>query len=164
MRFVALKSEASQSRAMLFRTRDLLVRQRTQTINALRGYLAEFGLVAATGPAHLKTLQAAVEDLEAALPAAVRGLARLYFEQIAALSTKIDALETAVRAAAAEDATARRLMTMPGVGPVTAMAVLGSVLGGLLSGRVPQESLRRAFGWFVLAMGALVLGQSLLAA
>lgn len=48
--------------------------------------------------------------------------------------------------------------------PVTGVAVVGSVLGGLLSGRVPQESLRRAFGWFVLAMGALVLGQSLLSA
>ena len=64
-----------------------------------------------------------MEDPEAALPEAVRALARLYLEQIAALSAKIAALEKSVRAAAAEDATARRLMTMPGVGPVTAMAV-----------------------------------------
>jgi transposase len=123
MRFVAVKGEASQARAMLYRTRDLLVRQRTQTINALRGHLAEFGLVAARGPAHLKTLQGAVENPEAALPEAVRGLAKLYLEQIAALSTRIAELEKQLRAAAAEDATARRLMTMPGVGPVTAMAV-----------------------------------------
>jgi transposase len=123
MRFVAVRSAESQARAMVFRTRDLLVRQRTQTINALRGNLAEFGLVAATGPAHLKSLQTAVEDPEAALPEAVRALAKLYLEQIAALSAKIAALEKSVRAAAAEDATARRLMTMPGVGPVTAMAV-----------------------------------------
>jgi transposase len=79
--------------------------------------------VAATGPAHLKTLQTAVEDLEAALPEAVHALAKLYLEQIAGLAAKIAALETSVRAAAAEDATARRLMTMPGVGPVTALAV-----------------------------------------
>jgi transposase len=122
MRFVALRSEASQARAMLFRTRELLVRQRTQAINALRGNLAEFGVVAAQGPAHLKTLQAAVENPEA-LPGAVRGLAKLYLEQIAALSVKIAELEKQLRAAAAEDATARRLQTMPGVGPVTAMAV-----------------------------------------
>jgi transposase len=123
MRFVALRTEASQARAMLFRTRDLLVRQRTQTINALRGNLAEFGVVAAQGPAHLKTLLGAVENPEAALPKAVRGLAKLYLEQIAALSAQIAELEKKLRAAAAEDATARRLQTMPGVGPVTAMAV-----------------------------------------
>jgi transposase len=122
MRFVALRSEASQAGAMVFRTRDLLVRQRTQTINALRGNLAEFGLVAAQGPAHLKTLQGAVEN-PAALPEAVRGLAKLYLEQIAALSAQIAELEKQLRAAAAEDATACRLQTMPGVGPVTAMAV-----------------------------------------
>ena len=51
MRFVAVRTEGSQAGAMLFRTRDLLVRQRTQTINALRGNLAEFRLVAAQGPA-----------------------------------------------------------------------------------------------------------------
>ena len=47
---------------MLFRTRDLLVRQRTQTINALRGHLAEFGVVAAQGPAHVSWLALALED------------------------------------------------------------------------------------------------------
>ena len=46
MRFVKIKTEAQQARAMLFRTRDMLVRQRTQTINALRGHLAEHGVVA----------------------------------------------------------------------------------------------------------------------
>jgi transposase len=51
MRFVAVKSEAQQAAAMAYRTRDLLVRQRTQTINALRAHLAEQGIVAPTGPA-----------------------------------------------------------------------------------------------------------------
>ncbi len=62
MRFVAVKTEAQQARAMLFRTRDLLVRQRTQVINALRGHLAEHGVVAAQGPAHVKQLADAVAD------------------------------------------------------------------------------------------------------
>lgn len=80
-------------------------------------------MVAAQGPAHLKTLAAAVENPEAALPEAVRGLAKMYLELIAALCARIAELDKTLRAAAAEDATARRLQTMPGVGPVTAMAV-----------------------------------------
>src|SRR5689334_17100611 len=52
MRFVALKSANQQAAAVVFRTRDLLVRQRTQAINALRGHLAEFGVIAAKGPVH----------------------------------------------------------------------------------------------------------------
>jgi transposase len=52
MRFVAVKSETAQANAVVFRARDLLVRQRTQAINALRGHLGEYGLVAAKGPSH----------------------------------------------------------------------------------------------------------------
>ena len=62
MRFVAVKTEEQQARAMLFRTRDLLVRQRTQLINALRGHLSEHGVVAPQGPANLKELAEAIED------------------------------------------------------------------------------------------------------
>jgi transposase len=123
MRFVAVKTQDQQARAMLFRTRDLLVRQRTQTINALRGHLAEFGLVAPTGPAHLKTLQAAVENEEATLPELVRELAQQHLELIAALYERITALEKRLRAEADKEETARRAQTMPGVGPITAMAV-----------------------------------------
>ena len=56
MSFVAVKTEEQQARGMLFRTRDLLVRQRTQTINALRGHLAEFGVIAPQGPAPCQPL------------------------------------------------------------------------------------------------------------
>ena len=49
MRFVAVKTEEAQARSVVYRSRELLVRQRTQTINALRGHLAEFGLVAPRG-------------------------------------------------------------------------------------------------------------------
>jgi transposase len=68
MRFVAVKTEEQQARAMLFRTRDLLVRQRTQLINALRGHLSEHGVVAAQGQAHVKVLEGAIEDQMATLP------------------------------------------------------------------------------------------------
>lgn len=86
MRFVTVKSQEQQARAMLFRTRDLLVRQRTHLINALRGHLAEHGVVAPTGAAYLNRLAAAISDDKAALPKPVRELGTLYLEQIEALT------------------------------------------------------------------------------
>jgi transposase len=62
MRFVALKSEAQQASAMVFEGRDLLVRPRPATINALRVHLAEFGFIAPKEPAHVGRLQAILED------------------------------------------------------------------------------------------------------
>ena len=76
MRFVAVKTEEQQARGMLFRTRDLLVRQRTQTINAQRGHLAEFGVVAPQGPAHVGRLASALEGPPLGLLEAVRELGR----------------------------------------------------------------------------------------
>ena len=110
-------------RGMLFRTRDLLVRQRTQTINALRGHLAEFGVVAPQGPVHVKRLASALDDPNLDLPEAVRELAGLLLEQIAGLGGKIDGLGEEIRATARQDDEVRRLMTVPGIGPITAMAV-----------------------------------------
>jgi transposase len=123
MRFVAVKTEAQQARAMLFRTRDLLVRQRTQLINALRGHLAEYGVVAPQGPAHLKPLADAIADEASRLPTAVRILGRLLLEQISMLGPRIGELDKRLRAAAGQAEATRRLQTMPGVGPVTAVAV-----------------------------------------
>jgi transposase len=101
MRFVAVKTEAQQARAMTFRARDLLVRQRTQLSNALRGHLAEYGIVAAQGMLHLKRLQEAVEASPSILPQAVCEIGRMYLEQIAACSEKIAKLERALRLEAA---------------------------------------------------------------
>jgi transposase len=123
MRFVAVKNEAQQARAMLFRTRDLLVRQRTQLINALRGHLAEHGIVATQGPTNVKALAQAVEDFGAPLPLLVVESARVYVDQIDRLSEKIAELEKATVHEAARTTTTRRLLTMPGVGPITAMAI-----------------------------------------
>jgi len=123
MRFVAVKTEEQQSRAMLFRTRDLLVRQRTQLINALRGHLAEHGVVAPQGPAHIHVLEEAVEETTALLPLLVVELSRVFLDQIDGLSKKIAELEKATIHEAARGAMTRRLQTMPGVGPITAMAI-----------------------------------------
>jgi transposase len=123
MRFVAVKTEAQQARMMTFRARDLLVRQRTQLVNALRGHLAEYGVVAAQGMPHLKRLQAAVEDPSSGLPPAVGEIGRMYLDQIAICSEKIATLERALRREAAQAETTARLQTMPGIGPITAVAV-----------------------------------------
>lgn len=123
MRFVAVKSEAQQAAAMAYRTRDLLVRQRTQTINALRAHLAEQGIVAPVGPAHVGRLAAIIEGDDGMLPTAVRDLARLLLDQIAELAGKIAGLDADLRRRVTTDDTARRLTTIPGVGAVTAAAI-----------------------------------------
>ncbi len=123
MRFVAVKTKEQQARAMLFRSRDLLVRQRTQLINALRGHLSEHGVVAPQGPANLKELAEAVENEAKALPLLVVELSRVFVDQIDALSKKIASLEQTMARKATQGAMTRRLQTMPGVGPITAMAI-----------------------------------------
>ena len=123
MNFVAIKTAEQQARGMLFRTRDLLVRQRTQTINALRGHLAEFGVVAAQGPAHVDRLAPALEDPDSDLPDAVRELGGLLLEQIADFNAKIEGLEKKIHTSARQDEDASRLMSVPGIGPITAMAI-----------------------------------------
>ena len=124
MRFVAVKSAVQQERAMVFRTRDMLVRQRNQTINALRAHLAEHGTVAPAGAANVKRLAAIVDDEAAGVPELVRDLARLHLTQIAEQASRIAGLERRLRDLARESRDLARLQTMPGVGPITAVATL----------------------------------------
>lgn len=123
MRFVALKTSDHQAAGMTFRVRDTLVRQRTQLVNALRGHLAEFGVVAPVGIARVDRLAEAVERPSVSLPEAVRELARLLLDQIAALGEHIAGLEKELRRRAAADAPMARLMTVPGIGAVGAAAI-----------------------------------------
>ena len=123
MRFVAPKSEQTQAAALVFRARDLLVRQRTQTINALRGHLAEFGTVVAKGPAHVSQLVQAVENPDGPLPEIARPILQILIDTLHRLDEQIALLDREVAQRAKADETARRLMTIPGVGPVTAVAL-----------------------------------------
>lgn len=123
MRFVEVKSPDQQGQGMLFRTRDLLVRQRTQSINALRGHLAEFGIVAPKGPARIDRLALAVDDNATALPETVRRLAKLLLGQIGALTAEITVLEKDICRRAPRDPEIARLMTVPGVGAICATAI-----------------------------------------
>ncbi len=121
MRSVAVKTADQQARAMLFRTRDLLVGQRTQLVNALRGHLAEHGIIVGQGVRNIARLATRLE--EGALPDLVRDLGRLYLDRIAQISAEIGKLDKRIAAAAKENDLARRLQTMPGIGPVCAMAI-----------------------------------------
>jgi transposase len=116
MRFGAPKSEQAQAAALVFRARDLLVGQRTQVINALRGHLAEFGLIVAKGPAHVHLLVRIVEDPDEPMPEIARPILQMLIETLHRLDKQIESLDREVAQRAKENETARRLMTIPGVG------------------------------------------------
>ena len=115
MRFVAVKTEEQQARSMIFRTRDLLVRQRTQLVNALRGHLAEHGIVAAQGLAKVKVLATAMRDTGSLHPL-VHELGQRYLDHIARLDVEIAELDKILRRPSKDDETAKRLQSMPGMG------------------------------------------------
>jgi len=97
--------------------------QRTQVINALRGHLAEFGVIAPKGRVHLKALAEALTCDDASMPELVRELGQQYLEQVVALDTHNARLEEKTRAASKSSKTSRRLQTASGVGPATALAI-----------------------------------------
>lgn len=123
MRFVAGKSAEKHADTMLFRGRDLIVRQRAQLINALRGHFAEFGFIAPAGPASVKKFRACLEQQQIDIPLMAQEILHLLLQQIDALSEKIAMLDKAVKDRAKSDELAKRLMTIPGIGHVTAMAL-----------------------------------------
>lgn len=125
MRFVAVKSEQQQAAGLVFRTRDLLVRQRTQLINAIRGHLTEYGWVAPKGPSHVAMLIDLIEEEEMAssLPKAAHAMFRLMLDLLTDLNGKIADLDQEIARRAREDEVSRRLMTVPGIGPISATAI-----------------------------------------
>jgi len=123
MRFVSPKSEDQQARAVLFRSRERLVHQRTELVNALRAVLYEYGHVFPVGIAQLKRIEALVGDPACGLPALVIAECQDLLAQIAEKSERIGARMKTLKAIATETETARRLQSMPGAGPLTALAV-----------------------------------------
>ena len=128
MRFVPIKTIAEQAVLALHRARSLLVRQRTATINAIRGLLSEFGLVAAKGPARLDELR---RGLAMAAPEQVPPAARLAIEALFAhvddLRARAEAIEAEILAWHQGNEASRRLAAIPGVGPLTASALVAAV-------------------------------------
>jgi transposase len=123
MRFVEPKSEAQQSAAILYRSRQRLVRQRTETVNALRAALYEFGHVIPQGIRHVGRIRAILEAPNSDLPALMREECLAMLEQLAVLNGWIDVKTARITELAAATPVSKRLQTMPGVGPLVAMAV-----------------------------------------
>ena len=137
MRFVAVKSEAKQASAVIFRTRDVLVGQRTQLINAIRGHMSEYGLIAPQGPFHIQRLIAMIEDPASDLPQAARTCLSVLVVALRHVQEQTAALDAEIAARAKADAVTRRLMTVPGIGPLIATAIeaLAPPAGTFRSGR-----------------------------
>ena len=138
MRFVPIKTAECQAALMVLKTRDLLVRQRTQAINALRGHLAEVGIVAAKGAAKVEMLFEIIRDEnDGRLPPAARTALKMLTEQIEALTERVNTLERKIVAEVRRDDTMRRLTTIPGIGPITAATIQALVPdpGAFTSGR-----------------------------
>jgi transposase len=128
MRFVPIKSDDQQSVLLVHRARELLVRQRTQLVNALRGHLAEFGVVAAKGITKIAELMALVEDPEdQRVPPLARNVLALLIGQLRAVDGQVMALERRLITWHRTNEVSQRLATIPGVGPVTATALVATV-------------------------------------
>jgi transposase len=123
MRFVAPKTAEQQARAVLFRGRERLVHQRTELVNALRATLYEYGYTVPQGIGHIGRIEAIIDATNSELPALVRDECRDLLAQIAEKTARIDARTRRIKTLAAETDTARRLQTLPGVGPLTVLAI-----------------------------------------
>ena len=128
MRFVPVKSAEQQSVLVLHRTRELLVRQRTMLINAIRGHCAEFGIIAAQGARRVCDLVESIRRNEVSvLPDLARSALLVLANQLDALAAQINALERRLLAWHRQDQASQRLATIPGIGIITATALAASV-------------------------------------
>jgi transposase len=118
MRSVPVKSAERQAEAMLLSSRELLIGQRTQLINAVRGHAAEFGVIAARGTANVEKLLQVVADSATGVPPRAQAALALYGRKIAELDADIAALD---REVAAEHKASKA--SQPGVGPILALAL-----------------------------------------
>lgn len=129
MRFAGIKTVGQQAAGVELKVRQLLIRQRTRTVNALRGHLAEFGIVAAKGIERMDELTAIARDpKDSRLPETLRDVLEDLVQEIEALNGRIKRIDQCLARHCREDETARRLATIPGVGPVTACALPAMVV------------------------------------
>ena len=128
MRFVQIKSAEQQGQLMQHRTRDLLMRQRTQLINALRAHLAELGIVAAQGREGIQELLAIVADhKDQRIPIDARASLMLLAAQLQAVQTVIGLIEKRIMAQHRSNEASKRLETIPGIGVIGATAISATV-------------------------------------
>ena len=128
MRFVRVKSAEQQGQLMQHRTRDLLMRQRTQLINALRAHLAELGIVAAQGREGIQELLTIVaDDEDRRVPIDARASLMLLAAQLQAVQTLIGMIEKRIMAQHRSNEASKRLETIPGIGVIGATAIAATV-------------------------------------
>ena len=128
MRFVQVKSAEQQSQLMLHRTRDLLMRQRTQVINALRAHMAELGMTAAQGNAGLRELLAIIAGAaDERLPAEAHASLIVLTAELQAMRTLIASIEKRIIAQHRSDEASKRLRSIPGIGLVGATAIVATI-------------------------------------
>ena len=128
MRFVPLKTKEQQSALMLHRTRQLLVRQRTMLSNALRGHLAELGIVSAKGRnGTAELLRIIADDRDSRVSAAVRGILNVLARQYGAIGAEIASIDKSIMALHRGCEASRRLAEIPGIGPVGATALVAEI-------------------------------------
>jgi transposase len=118
MRFVPVKTAARQAALLDHKARDFLVRQRTQTVNAIRAHLSEFGIVVVKGIHNLDRLLEAARDV----PEAARPALELLTGQLSDVEERIEEATARITAAQKADPLARRLATVPGLGPIASSA------------------------------------------
>lgn len=128
MRFVAVKTSEQQSVMMLHRVRLMLSRQRTQLSNAIRAHLSEFGVVAPVGRLGIERLLEVIADRnDDRVPADARACLEMLIAQLAVVKDQILENDRRIRTSARETEVGRRLMEIPGVGPLLASAFVASV-------------------------------------
>jgi transposase len=127
MRFVGVRSITNQATLMHHKAREMLVSQRTQVLNGLRGHLGEVGVIAAQGPRYARELADRIEAGDETIPLVVCEALAPLVRQLHSLDEEIARLDRTIAKMAQKDETARRLMTIPGVGPITASAMAASV-------------------------------------
>lgn len=136
MRFVPVKSADQQAVLMLHKTRELLVKQRTMSVNALRGHLAEFGIVAARGIGRIDELLA-LAQADAALPQIAKSAVTALAQHLEGLDRSIETVEEDIVKAHRQNPTSRLLDEIPGIGTLIASVTAASVpdTGAFKSGR-----------------------------
>jgi transposase len=127
VRFVPIKSEARRANGVVFRARDLVVRQRARCINAARGHLAEYGYVVPQGVTHAPALIAHVEDPSTSPPESARAVLEVLISTFKALGEQLETLDAEIAQRSRADPVARRLVTIPGIGPIAATAITALV-------------------------------------
>lgn len=128
MRFVPIKTKQQQTALMLHRTRQLLVRQRTMLSNALRGHLAELGIVSAKGRNGTGELLRIIADsADNRLPATVRGILDVLARQYSAIGAEIGSIDKSILVLHRSCDASRRLAEIPGIGPIGATALVAEI-------------------------------------